>query len=67
MYKRQLNGRVSPDEWEAVCRGMEQAFGKRAYGAGTLAAVAEIGKLLQGRLPPRATGPNELPDRPMLL
>ncbi|MCB1893037.1 MAG: TPM domain-containing protein [Rhodocyclaceae bacterium] len=64
---RGLNGRVSPDEWEAVCRRMEQAFGKREFGPGTLAAVAEIGCLLADRLPPRAGDRNELPDRPVLL
>ncbi len=64
---RGLNGRVSPEEWESICRRMERAFGKREFGAGTLAAIAEIGGLLADRLPIRAEGGNELPDRPVLL
>ena len=64
---RGLNGRVSPDEWESICRRMEMAFGKREFGPGTLAAVTEIGSLLADRLPPQAGDRNELPDRPVLL
>lgn len=64
---RGLNGRVSPEEWEAVCRRMERAFGRQEYGAGALAAVEEIGRLLAERMPARTAGRNELPDRPVLL
>ena len=64
---RGLGGRISADEWEAVCRRMEQAFARREYAAGAQAAVAEIGRLLAERLPAGAAVRNELPDRPALL
>lgn len=62
-----LNGRVSPQEWEAICKRMEKTFGSGEFEAGTLAAIAEIGDLLADRLPSSAGDRNELPDRPVLL
>ncbi len=64
---RGFNVCVSPDEWEAICKSMEKAFGAGEFEAGTLAAIAEIGDLLAVRLPSRAGDRNELPDRPVLL
>lgn len=64
---RGLNGRVSPQEWEAICKRMEKTFGSGEFEAGTLAAIAEIGDLLADRLPSSAGDRNELPDRPVLL
>ena len=68
---RGFEGRVSPAEWEAVCRLMEEHFRAGRYEAGAIAGVDAVGTLLARHYPagPQAAAPshNELPDRPALL
>jgi uncharacterized membrane protein len=68
---RGLSGRVSPAEWEGVCRQMEAHFRDGRFEAGAIAGVDAVGTLLARHFPPAAgAGPaarNELPDRPTLL
>jgi uncharacterized membrane protein len=67
---RGLAKRVSPAEWEAVCRLMEEHFRNGRYQAGSIAGVDAAGALLARHYPADATrepGHNELPDRPTLL
>jgi uncharacterized membrane protein len=67
---RGLSGRVSPAEWEAVCRLMEEHFRAGRFEIGAIAGVDAIGNLLARHFPPdaaRAAGANQLPDRPTLL
>jgi uncharacterized membrane protein len=68
---RGFEGRVSPAEWEAVCRLMEEHFRAGRFEAGSIAGVDAIANLLarhfpqdQGRSAPTR---NQLPDRPTLL
>jgi uncharacterized membrane protein len=63
-------GRVSPAEWEAVCRLMEEHFRAGRYQAGSIAGVDAVGTLVARHYPPpgQAAPPqNQLPDRPTLL
>ena len=68
---RGLTGRVSPKEWEAVCRLMEEHFRAGRFKEGSIAGVDAIGNLLTRHFPPSSTQPlqahNQLPDRPTLL
>ncbi len=68
---RGLQGKVSPAEWEAVCRLMEEHFGAGRFQAGSIAGVEAIGSLLARHFPRgSASGVrphNQLPDRPTLL
>jgi uncharacterized membrane protein len=67
---RGFQGRVSPAEWEAVCRLMEEHFRAGRFQVGSIAGVEAIGNLLARHFPqgsPRATHSNQLPDRPTLL
>jgi uncharacterized membrane protein len=68
---RGFKGRVSPAEWEAVCRLMEEHFRAGRFQAGSIAGVEAIGSLLTRHFPPNRNSPaqshNELPDRPTLL
>ncbi len=68
---RGFDGRVSPAEWEAVCRLMEEHFRAGRFKEGSIAGVEAIGNLLARHFPP-SSGPaspsrNQLPDRPTLL
>jgi uncharacterized membrane protein len=68
---RGFTGRVSPAEWEAVCRLMEEHFRAGRFKEGSIAGVDAIGNLLARHFPPNpgqtAQSRNQLPDRPTLL
>ncbi len=68
---RGLQGRVSPAEWEAVCRLMEEHFRAGRFETGSVAGVEAIGRLLTHHFPLTQGQPgqslNQLPDRPTLL
>jgi uncharacterized membrane protein len=68
---RGFQGRVSPAEWEAVCRLMEEHFRAGRFETGSIAGVDAIGNLLARHFPPNpersARSHNQLPDRPTLL
>jgi len=64
---RGIAARVPQAEWDAICRGMEAAFGAGDYRSGALLAIQRAGVLLNLHFPAGAKNPNELPDRPVLL
>ena len=68
---RGFEGRVSPAEWEAVCRLMEEHYRAGRFQAGSVAGVDAIANLLARHFPQgqgRSAGSrNQLPDRPTLL
>jgi uncharacterized membrane protein len=67
---RGFQGRVSPAEWEAVCRLMEEHFRAGRFQIGSIAGVEAIGNLLARHFPQAAHAApanNQLPDRPTLL
>jgi uncharacterized membrane protein len=68
---RGFKERVTPAEWEAVCRLMEEHFRAGRFEAGSVAGVEAIGGLLTRHFPPGPERPalahNQLPDRPTLL
>jgi hypothetical protein len=64
---RGIAARVPQAEWDAICRGMEQAFGRGEFEAGSLAAISKVSALLGANFPPGAVNPDELPNRPLLL
>jgi uncharacterized membrane protein len=65
---RGFEGRVSPAEWAAVCRLMEDHFRAGRFEAGSIAGVDGVGTLLMRHFP-KGSSPshNQLPDRPTLL
>jgi uncharacterized membrane protein len=68
---RGFAGRVSPAEWQAVCRLMEEHFRAGRFEIGSIAGVEAIGNLLARHFPanaePVSPSRNQLPDRPTLL
>jgi hypothetical protein len=53
--------------WEPICRSMEAAFRAGEFEAGVLNGVRAVGEQLGAHFPRGARGPNELPDRPVVL
>ena len=64
--RRDGAGRVSRDEWEAVCRQMETEFRAGRFGDAVIAGVRATGALMARHFPPRAGDRNELPDAPVV-
>ena len=64
---RGFKGRVSPAEWEAACRLMEQHFKAGRFREGSIAGVEAVGNLIARHFPPESDAGNELPDRPTLI
>jgi hypothetical protein len=64
---RGLDDRVTPAEWQRACELMEQNFREGRWGAGALAGVEAVTRLLVREYP--ASGPdiNEQLNRPALL
>lgn len=64
---RGISARVNQQDWDTICRRLEQAYGRGEYEAGTLAALDEVTALLQRHFPAGPSDTNELPDRPLLI
>lgn len=68
---RGFKGRVAAEEWQAVCRLMEEHFRAGRFELGSIAGVDAIGTLLARHFPAQtsqgARTINQLPDRPTLL
>jgi uncharacterized membrane protein len=64
---RGIDDRVASHAWDEVCRGMEAAFREGRFEAGVLGGIARVSRYLETYFPRQASGPNELPDRPVVL
>jgi len=53
--------------WEAICRRMEERFRNREYEAGVIEGIRAVGDHLVRHFPSQRAGPNELPDKPVVL
>jgi len=64
---RNVGRRVSPEEWQAVCRTMTTGFASGNFHDSTLQALQQLNTLLQSHFP--STGPrsNQLPNEAILL
>jgi uncharacterized membrane protein YgcG len=64
---RGIHEKVGSQAWEEVCREMEAAFQKGRFEVGVLGGIARVSRYLETYFPGQAPGPNELPDRPVVL
>jgi uncharacterized membrane protein len=55
------------ERWEAICRRMEERFGRGEYEAGVIEGVRAVGEHLERHFPPRRARRNELSDEPVML
>jgi len=61
---RGIAARVGQDEWEAICREMEQALRGGNLERAVVGGVQAVSRLLARHFPGRPGDRNELPDRP---
>ncbi|NLG15754.1 MAG: hypothetical protein GX556_00330 [Fibrobacter sp.] len=64
---RGINSKVSPEEWENICKNMEESFRKKQFIDGVLSGIKEVSSLLQKYYPGTSDMNNELPDEPLIL
>jgi uncharacterized membrane protein len=66
---RGYNGRVSREDWQAVCLEMERHFREGRFEEGSIAGVNGVGEIVTRHFPLLEGGknPDELPNRPTLL
>lgn len=57
---RGVHARVGADEWEAICRAMEQAFRRGAYRDGAIEGIRAVAQHLARHYPPSASGRDQL-------
>jgi len=64
---RGIDAKVGPQEWERVCRQMEDAFRRADYEGGVVGGVREVTRHLAVHFPPIGDDRDELPDKPVVL
>jgi len=64
---REINKSVGPNEWQAVCQGIESKFAKGNYQQGVLSAIDRLTQVLHQHFPRTHPSPNEISDNPVLL
>jgi uncharacterized membrane protein len=64
---RGIAARITPGEWQAVCRQMQHHFRAGRFQEGSVVGILGVGALLGRHFPGRVQGSNELPDQPVLL
>lgn len=64
---RGIARRIDQNEWEAICRRMEEAFRAGRYEEGVRTGISEVSDLLARHFPAGAENVDELADKPALL
>ncbi|NBV20329.1 MAG: TPM domain-containing protein [Janthinobacterium sp.] len=64
---RHVGRRVTPEQWQAVCRTMTRGFKDGNYHDSTLDALKQLNTLLQSHFPADGPRGNQLPNEPILL
>lgn len=64
---RGISACVPQEQWETICRGMEQSFRASHYEDGMLEGIRQITELLIRHFPADSDNPDELGNRPLLL
>jgi uncharacterized membrane protein len=64
---RGVHAHVGAQGWEAICRGMEEAFRAGDFQGGVIRGIRAVGEHLGRHYPTDGPARNELPDRPVIL
>lgn len=64
---RGISARVTQDQWEAICRGIEQSFRAGQFEAGLVDGIRCITRLLAEHFPATSDNVDELGNRPVIL
>ena len=64
---RGIDAKVGASGWEKICRDMEAEFKTGNFGGGVTRGIAAVSRQLAAHFPKDGTGPNELPDKPVVI
>ena len=64
---RNVGRRITPEQWQGVCRTMTGGFKEGNFHDSTLDALQQLNTLLQSHFPADGTRGNQLPNEPILL
>jgi Predicted membrane protein len=64
---RGIDAKVGTTAWEAICREMETDFRAGNFEHGVIKGIEEVSQELAKHFPPHGRGPNELPDKPVVM
>jgi uncharacterized membrane protein len=64
---RGIDARVEASEWRGVVEAMEAHFRSGDYEAGAVAGVNGVNEMLARHFPDTRAGPNQIPDRPIMM
>ncbi len=64
---RGIDAKVGREGWQKICGGMEADFKAGNFGAGVIKGIAAVSRQLAAYFPKQGAGPNELPDRPVVM
>ena len=64
---RQVGRRITPEQWQAICRTMTSGFATGNYHDSTVQALGELNSLLQHHFPATGERGNQLPNEPILI
>jgi uncharacterized membrane protein len=64
---RGIDALVGSAGWEKICTAMEAEFRKGNFEAGVIRGIEAVSRQLAKHFPKHGTGPNELPDAPVVM
>ncbi|MGA7074844.1 TPM domain-containing protein [Bradyrhizobium sp.] len=64
---RGIDTKVGAVGWQKICAAMESDFKSGNFSGGVIKGIAAVSRELATYFPKRGTGPNELPDAPVVL
>lgn len=64
---RHVGRRITPEQWQAICRTMTSGFATGNYHDSTVQALGELNSLLQHHFPATGERGNQLPNEPILI
>ena len=64
---RGIDARVGAVGWERICKAMETDFKAGNFAGGVVKGIQAVSQQLSAHFPKHGTGPNELPDKPVVI
>ena len=64
---RGIDAKVGAAGWKKICAEMEKEFKARNFERGVIRGIEAVSRELAKHFPPRAGGPNELSDAPVVI
>ena len=64
---RGIDAKVGAAGWQTICAAMEADFRSGNFSGGVIKGIAAVSQQLATYFPKRGTGPNELPDAPVVI